>query len=93
MKTLNITIELAFVLSSLVLSALALPAQAQIPGSTTVIVDQAAIDAFRATGALPADAMQAAILRNAATDINQAFDPLGLARMAQIIRIFKPLAR
>ena len=67
--------------------------QAQIPGSTTVIVDQAAIDAFRATGALPADAMQAAILRNAATDINQAFDPLGLARMAQIIRIFKPLAR
>ena len=38
------------------------------------------------------DAAQAAILLNAAPDINQAFDPLGLARMVQIIRINKPIS-
>jgi hypothetical protein len=66
--------------------------QAQIPGSTVVVVDQAAIDAFRRTGALPADATQAAILRDAASDIRQELDPLGLARMVEIIRIIKPAA-
>lgn len=66
--------------------------QNQIPGSTTVVIDQAAIDAFRASRTVPADATEAemAILRAAETDIRQRFDPLGLARMVQIIRIYKP---
>ncbi len=66
--------------------------QAQLPGARTVVVDRAAIDAFRSSGTVPADVTQAEMLRNAEADIRQSFDPLGLARMAEIIRIYKPAA-
>lgn len=64
--------------------------QAQIPGARVVVVDEAAINAFRRSGTVPEEATQAAMLRNAAPDINQGFNPLGLRRMVQIIRIYKP---
>lgn len=64
--------------------------QTEIPGSTTITIDNATIKAFREHGTLPADPTQTAILRNAEQDIKKALTPLGQSDIGLIVRIYKP---
>ena len=63
----------------------------QIPGARIVRVNQAAIDRFVETGALPPDPEQAAILQNAEPDLRGQFGALGAGTPNRIIRIYKSI--